>query len=68
MVVITDASAQERNLYLAAELLHLPARLVVALNMMDVAEQEGLWQGLPAALSGFRLQHRWRSRTVSGLL
>jgi len=42
VVVITDASALERNLYLAAELLHLPARLVVALNMMDVAEQQGL--------------------------
>jgi ferrous iron transport protein B len=42
VVAITDASALERNLYLAAELLHLPARLVVALNMMDVAEQQGL--------------------------
>jgi ferrous iron transport protein B len=42
VVVITDASALERNLYLAAELLHLPARLVVVLNMMDMAEQQGL--------------------------
>ena len=42
VVAIADASALERNLYLAAELLHLPAPLIVALNMMDVAEQEGI--------------------------
>ena len=42
VVAIADASALERNLYLAAELLHLSAPLIVALNMMDVAEQEGI--------------------------
>jgi ferrous iron transport protein B len=42
VVVIVSAVALERNLYLVAELLALPAPVVVALNMMDVAEQEGI--------------------------
>jgi ferrous iron transport protein B len=41
VVVISDAAALERNLYLVAELLLLPTPLVVALNMMDVAEAAG---------------------------
>lgn len=42
VVAITNAAALERNLYLVAELLCLPAPLVLGLNMMDVAEQQGI--------------------------
>ena len=41
VIVVINAAALERNLYLVAELLALPAPLVIGLNMMDVAEQEG---------------------------
>ncbi len=43
VVVIVNAAALERNLYLVAELLCLPAPLVVGLNMMDMAEQQGIY-------------------------
>jgi len=42
VVAVLDASALERNLYLVSELLPLPAPVIVALNMVDVAEQQGL--------------------------
>jgi ferrous iron transport protein B len=42
VVVVVSAANLERSLYLVAELLALPAPLVVALNMMDVAEREGM--------------------------
>lgn len=42
VVMIADASALERNLYLLAELLVLPAPVVLGLNMMDVAEGQGI--------------------------
>jgi ferrous iron transport protein B len=42
VVAIIDASAMERNLYLVSELLALPSRLVLGLNMIDVAEQQGM--------------------------
>ncbi len=42
VAVIVDAAALERNLYLLAELLHLPVRAVVGLNLLDVAGQQGL--------------------------
>ncbi len=41
VVVVTDAAMLERNLYLVTELLPLSVPVVIALNMMDVAEQEG---------------------------
>jgi ferrous iron transport protein B len=41
VVVLVDAAILERSLYLVAELLSLPAPVVVGLNMMDVAQQEG---------------------------
>lgn len=41
VVVVINAAALERHLYLVAELLPLPVRLVVALNMVDVASREG---------------------------
>ncbi len=42
IIMVSDASALERNLYLLAELLILPVPVVLGLNMMDVAEQHGL--------------------------
>jgi len=38
VVDIVDASNLERNLYLALQILELGANLVIALNMMDMAE------------------------------
>jgi len=42
VVAVVSAANLERSLYLVAELICLPAPLVIGLNMMDVAEQEGL--------------------------
>lgn len=39
VVMVADAAALERNLYLLAELLALPRPLVVGLNMMDVGKR-----------------------------
>jgi len=41
IVVIVNAAALERDLYLLAELLILPRPVVVGLNMLDVARQSG---------------------------
>jgi len=42
IALIADASALERNLYLLTELLALPVRVVLGLNMLDVAQQQGI--------------------------
>lgn len=42
IVAVVSAANLERSLYLVSELIALPTRLVVALNMMDVAPQEGI--------------------------
>ena len=42
VVAIVNAASLERSLYLVSELIALPTKLVVILNMMDVAEQEGI--------------------------
>jgi ferrous iron transport protein B len=42
VVAIVNAAALERNLYLVAELLSMPVRVVVGVNMMDVAERVGI--------------------------
>lgn len=42
VVAIVDAAALERNLYLLAELLCLPTPVVLGLNMVDVAKQQGM--------------------------
>jgi ferrous iron transport protein B len=42
VVAVVNAASLERNLYLVAELLPLVTRLVVALNMVDVAADEGV--------------------------
>jgi ferrous iron transport protein B len=42
VVAVLNAASLERNLYLVAELLPLPTRVVVGLNMVDVAVGEGM--------------------------
>jgi ferrous iron transport protein B len=42
VVALVNAASLERNLYLVAELLALGARVVVGLNMVDVAADEGM--------------------------
>ena len=42
VVVVVNAAALERNLYLVAELVCLSVPLVIGLNMIDVAEQQGI--------------------------
>src|SRR5205809_2382633 len=49
VVVIVDASNLQRNLYLVSQLVELGRPLVVALNMMDIAERRGI-NVSPAAL------------------
>ena len=41
VIVVVDASNLQRNLYLVSQLIELGRPLVVALNMMDVAERRG---------------------------
>ena len=42
VIAIVNAASLERSLYLVSELITLSSQLVVVLNMMDVAEQEGI--------------------------
>ena len=42
VLALVNAATLELNLYLVAELVELPAPVIVALNMMDVAKQEGI--------------------------
>ena len=42
VVMIANAAALERSLYLLTELLALPTPVVLGLNMMDVAEAQGI--------------------------
>jgi len=42
VVVVVDGSNLQRNLYLVSQLVELGRPLVVALNMMDIAERRGL--------------------------
>lgn len=42
LVLVVDASNLRRNLYLAIQLLELGLPLVIALNMIDVARQDGV--------------------------
>lgn len=42
LVLIVNASALERSLYLLSELLLLDATVILAVNMMDVAENQGI--------------------------
>ena len=42
VIVVVDASNLQRNLYLVSQLIELGRPMVVALNMMDVAERRGI--------------------------
>ncbi|MGD2155750.1 MAG: ferrous iron transport protein B [Anaerolineales bacterium] len=42
VIAIVNAANLERNLYLVAELICLPVPVVLGLNMIDVAEQQGM--------------------------
>jgi ferrous iron transport protein B len=42
IIAVINAASLERGLYLMAELVCLPYPVILALNMMDVAEKEGL--------------------------
>jgi len=42
VIVIVNAAILERSLYLVAELLQLPVPIVLGLNMLDVAKQNGV--------------------------
>ncbi|MGD8276872.1 MAG: ferrous iron transport protein B [Gemmatimonadota bacterium] len=42
IVMVANAAALERNLYLLAELLWLPAPVILVLNMLDLARSEGV--------------------------
>ncbi|QDA31372.1 ferrous iron transport protein B [Thermococcus indicus] len=42
VIDVVDASALERNLYLALQLLEMGVKVVIALNKMDLAEEKGL--------------------------
>jgi ferrous iron transport protein B len=48
VICVIDASNIERNLYLAAQLMELGLPMVIALNMVDVAEQNGVRLDVPA--------------------
>ena len=53
VIAVVNAAQLERSLYLVAELVALPSPLIVVLNMMDVASQQGIHiepQVLEAAL------------------
>ncbi len=42
VIVMVDAAILERSLYLVSEMVALPAPVIVGLNMIDVARQEGV--------------------------
>src|SRR6476620_2188316 len=42
VIVVVDASNLQRNLYLVSQLIELGRPLVVALNMMDIAQRRGM--------------------------
>ena len=48
VIAVVDASNLERNLYLLAQVLDLGLPTVVALNMVDMAEQHGIRIDIPA--------------------
>lgn len=42
VIQVVNATNLERNMYLTLQLLEMDAKLIIALNMMDLAEKEGL--------------------------
>ncbi len=52
VVAVVDSANLERNLYLVVQILEMGARVVVALNMSDVADSRGLKIDLPKLSRG----------------
>lgn len=42
VIVVVDASNLQRNLYLVSQLIEMQVPMVIALNMMDIAERRGM--------------------------
>lgn len=59
IIDVIDASNLERNLYLALQLIELGVPLVVALNMSDEVERQGI------AIDKINLSHLLNAKTVS---
>ena len=55
VVAILNAASLERNLYLVAELIEFSPRLVIAVNMMDVARQQGIKIDAKALAKGLNI-------------
>ena len=55
VVAVLNAASLERNLYLVAELIELSPRLIIALNMMDVAQQQGMKIDAKALAEGLNI-------------
>lgn len=55
VVAVLNAASLERNLYLVAELIELSPRLIIALNMMDVAQQQGKKIDAKALVEGLNI-------------
>src|SRR5437588_508982 len=79
VVAIVDASNLERNLYLATQTMELGVPLVVALNMMDLAESHGMRidterlsrqrlaaAGCPVPAVEARTRYRWIREALAG--
>jgi Fe2+ transport system protein B len=73
VVIIVDASNLERNLYLMTQVRELGVPVIVALNMMDVARNQGLEMCAPLTAEGKCVTQQAsaadvsrRSRTLGG--
>ena len=42
VIVVVDAAHLERNLYIVVQLLELPLNIILALNMSDIADSQGV--------------------------
>ncbi len=54
VVTVVDAANLERNLYLVVQILEMDARVVVALNMSDIAESRGIKIDVPRLSQALR--------------
>jgi ferrous iron transport protein B len=52
VVTVVDAANLERNLYLVVQILEMGAKVVVALNMSDIADSRGLKIDVPRLSEG----------------
>src|SRR5438552_2944308 len=78
VIAIVDASNLERNLYLATQTMELGVPVVIALNMMDVAENHGIRSAVQAARQRLaaagcpvpaveaRTRYRWIREALAG--